>query len=116
MQTIGLDLAALIRDLAEIDSKGQLDELVRDIAAATRGEPRDRCRLRTAGELLRAQAVGRTLAQLFDLPQDACEAAARDVLLPQPRRAAALDMVNDYLGHSATAERLAAERQRRNTR
>ena len=113
MQTLGLNLATIICELAEIDAEGQLPELIREHAADCRGEPLDRSRLFTAAELLHVRAVARALAQLFDLPVGECEAAAREVLLPNPRRVAARELMRYYLGRSSSAERLAAERHSR---
>jgi hypothetical protein len=113
VQTTGLDLVKVIRDLAEIDFHRQLNALVEEHAAECRGRPRDRSHLITANELLHAKAVARALASLFELPSDESEAAACDLLLPHPRRTAALELIDYYLGSDATDAKLASERQRR---
>lgn len=96
LQTAALDVPALVRDLSRIEIAGQLDELLQQFARDCRGLPADHAQLHRANELLHVQRVAQAIAGMFDLPVDQCNAAARCVLLPQPRREAALDLIDVY--------------------
>ena len=110
MNTIGWEVAAAIRGLADLDDGVRLAQLQQDFAAACRGTPRDNAQWHPAKKLLHVQAVSRALAVLFDLPFVECEAAVHSVLLPHPRRQTALDLIDEYRGSSAAIEKLNRER------
>ena len=117
MDTTGLDLVATIRSLAELDAEGQLPQLQQQWASECRGTPRDSAQLFHANQLLHVQTVSRALAVLFDLPYAECEAAVRNTLLPHPRRDAALNLINQFLGRDQLAlDKLQRERLQRRPR
>jgi hypothetical protein len=115
MNAIGWDLAAAIRDLAELDAEGQLSDFQLAWASECRGWTDDRAQLFTANELLRVQVVSRALAGLFDLPRAECDAAVRSVLLQHPRRQMALSLIEHFLNREGISERLNRERAARSS-
>jgi hypothetical protein len=110
MITTGWDLETAIRDLIALDDQRQLSHLQQAWAAECRGQPRDGARLVSANQVLRVRAVSAGLAALFDLPPGPCEVAVRSMLLPHPRREAALKLIDQFLGHAATLDKLERER------
>ena len=98
MNTTGFDLAPTIADVSQIERNGQLEEMLLQLSLDCRGWPADRAQLFTANELIHEAAVAKALRAMFDLPLDECQAAVRSVLLRQPRRERALDLIDYYLG------------------
>jgi hypothetical protein len=98
MNTTGWDLASAIADVSAIERSGQLSEMLTQLSIDCRGLPADRAQLFMAGEMLHTATVAKALTAMFDLPLAECQTAVRSILLRQPRRERALDLIDYYLG------------------
>jgi hypothetical protein len=98
MNTTGWDLASTIADVSQIERNGQLSEMLTQLSIDCRGLPADRAQLFTANEMIHEATVAKALTAMFDLPLGECQATVRSVLLRHPRREAALDLIDYYLG------------------
>lgn len=99
-ETTGVDVAAVIRDLADIDEVGHLSEMIQQYSLDCYGLPRDSAALHGANAVVRARVVGQALAGLFGWEVEACISAARSVLLRHARRETALALIDHYQGRT----------------
>jgi hypothetical protein len=112
MNTTGVDLASAIADGSLIERNGQLSEMLTQLSIDCRGLPADCAQLFTANEMVHTATIAKALTAMFDLPLAECQTAVRSVLLRQPRRERALDLIDYYLGRHE-AEPAAAENEDR---
>jgi hypothetical protein len=112
MVNMGLDLPALVRQVAQLYDDHQLEALVLDWAGDCRGLCADSAQLHTAADLLRVRCVANTLAQLCEVPRPEVEPLVRSVLLHHPRRESALRLIEEYVRDAAAFNKLQRERER----
>ena len=100
MESYTFDLRTAIRNLATLDARGKLSELVEHHAVECRhrGLPVTDNQLRDPDADFAAKIVARAASTLFGIPVGQCEAVARDELRLHPRRNVALELIREYIG------------------